>query len=178
MFQFAGATNLSRQRIRRRAATSSRPSLEVASWYIDLRAVPTVICVKHRPTCFCYQARKRRSRFRQLWLPIFPTKNRVVLVSRMSRQQSRIHKDSLVNILSSESQRRFGQMHVSMDKVEFTRLALSWAKCFAVSARSNLSWAKYVSVLFRIEVFLPSNTNLSWNFSRGVLIVSVFSVAS
>ena len=47
-----------------------------------------------------------------------------------------------------------------------------WAICFAVSARSNLSWAKYESLLqadlyrvassfFGIGLRLPSNTSLS-----------------
>ena len=57
--------------------------------------------------------------------------------------------------------------------------------CFAVSARSNLSWAKYESLiqadlylvassLFRIGLRLPSNTSLSCSFSRGILTVFVF----
>ena len=60
-----------------------------------------------------------------------------------------------------------------------------WAKCFAVSARSNLSWAKYESLMqadmyrvassfFRIGPRLPSNTSLSCSFSRGVVTASVF----
>ena len=55
-----------------------------------------------------------------------------------------------------------------------------WSNCFAVSARSNLSWARYESLIqtdlyrvatsfFRIRRRLPSNTSLSCNFSRGVL---------
>ena len=60
-----------------------------------------------------------------------------------------------------------------------------WAKCFAVSARSNLSWAKYESHIqadlylvasspFKIGLNLPSNTSLSCSFSRGVLTLLVF----
>ena len=62
-----------------------------------------------------------------------------------------------------------------------------WAKCFAVSARSNLSWAKYESLmkadlyrvassLFRIGLRLPSNTSLSCSFSRGVITALVFAL--
>ena len=58
------------------------------------------------------------------------------------------------------------------------------ASCLTVSARSNLSWAKYerfkqtdlrliASILFRIRHCLPSNTDLYCNFCHGVLIVSV-----
>ena len=54
-----------------------------------------------------------------------------------------------------------------------------WAKCFAVSARSNLSWVKYESLMkadlyrvaspfFRIGLRLPSNTSLFCSFSRDV----------
>ena len=54
------------------------------------------------------------------------------------------------------------------------------AKCFAVSARSNLSQARYESLMyverylvassfFRIGLRLPSDTSLSCCFSRGVL---------
>ena len=60
-----------------------------------------------------------------------------------------------------------------------------WAKCFAVSARSNLSGAKYdslvqadlylvASLLFRLGLRLPSGTSLSCSFSRGVLTALVF----
>ena len=60
-----------------------------------------------------------------------------------------------------------------------------WAKCFAVSARSNQSWARYASLMqadlyrvsssfFRIGLRLPSNTSLSCSFSRGVLTALVF----
>ena len=62
---------------------------------------------------------------------------------------------------------------------------LLWAKCFAVSARANLSWAKYESLiqadlyrvassLFRVGLRLPSNTSLSCSFSHGVLTAFVF----
>ena len=62
-----------------------------------------------------------------------------------------------------------------------------WAKCFAVSAKSNLSWAKSESLMhadmyrvafsfFRIGLVLPSITNLSCNFFRGVLTVLVFAL--
>ena len=58
-------------------------------------------------------------------------------------------------------------------------------KCSAVSARSTRSWAKKESLmhtdlyrvassLFRIGLFLPSNTSLSCSFSRGVLTALVF----
>ena len=64
---------------------------------------------------------------------------------------------------------------------------IPWVKCFAVSARSNLSWAKYesrmhgdlyrvASSLFKIGLFLPYHTNLSCSFSRGVLGVLVFAL--
>ena len=60
-----------------------------------------------------------------------------------------------------------------------------WAKCFAVSARSNLSWPRYESLIqadlyrvasscFRIGLRLPSNTGLSCSFSHGVLTAIVF----
>ena len=62
-----------------------------------------------------------------------------------------------------------------------------WAKCFAVSARSNLSWAKNESLiqadlylvassLFRIGLRFPSSTSLSCSFSRAVLTAFVFVV--
>ena len=64
-----------------------------------------------------------------------------------------------------------------------------WARCFAVSARPNLSGAKFESImhadlypvassLFRIGLFHPSNTNLSCSFARGVLTALVFVFAS
>ena len=106
-----------------------------------------------------------------------------------------VHEDcDLVNMfLSSKSQRCFGLSHqiprctFRRDNVEFTRLAHSLAKCFAVSARSNLSWARYESLMqadlyrvassfFRIGLRLPSNTSLSCSLSRGVLTASVFEV--
>ena len=101
-------------------------------------------------------------------------------------------KTDLVNMfLSSISQRCFGLSHQTprctfqRDKVQFTRLAHSLAKCFAVSARSNLSWVRYESLIkadvyrvasyfFRIGLRLPSNTSLSCSFSRGVLTALVF----
>ena len=60
-----------------------------------------------------------------------------------------------------------------------------WAKCFAVSARPNLSWANGKSLtqadlcrvapsFFRNGLRLPSDTSLSCSFSRGVLTASVF----
>ena len=60
-----------------------------------------------------------------------------------------------------------------------------WTKCFAVSARSNLSWAKYESLVqadlyrvassfFRIGLRLPSNTSLSCSFTREMLTALVF----
>ena len=99
----------------------------------------------------------------------------------------------LVNMfLSPKSQRCFGLSHqiprctFQRNKVEFTRRALIlWVKCFAVSARPNLPWAKYESLMqadlyrvaspfFRIGLRLPSNTSLSCSFSRGVLTALVF----
>ena len=61
------------------------------------------------------------------------------------------------------------------------------AKGFDVSAGSNLSLAKYESLMhadlyrvassfFSIGLFLPSDTNLSCNFFRGVLTVFVFAL--
>ena len=54
-----------------------------------------------------------------------------------------------------------------------------WAKCLAVSAKSDRSWESLMhadlyraSSLFKIGLFLPSNTN----FSRGVLTVLVFAL--
>ena len=104
-----------------------------------------------------------------------------------------VHEDcDLVNMfLSSESQRCFGLSHqisrctFQRDQVEYTRLLFLQAKCFAVSARSNLSWARYESLmhadlylvsssLFRIGLRLPNNTSLSSSFSRGVLSALVF----
>ena len=64
-------------------------------------------------------------------------------------------------------------------------LLILWAKCFAVSARSNLSWARYQSLMyadlyrvassfFRIGLRLPANTSSSCSFSRGVITALVF----
>ena len=77
-------------------------------------------------------------------------------------------------------------LHVSTGQIRIREAhSFSWAKCFAVSARSNLSWAKYESLmqadlyrvsssLFRIGLRLPSNTSLSCSFFRGVLTAPVF----
>ena len=62
-----------------------------------------------------------------------------------------------------------------------------WAKCFAVSARSNLPWAKYESLmlahlhrvassLFKIRLFGPSGTSVSCSFSRGVRTLLVYAL--
>ena len=62
---------------------------------------------------------------------------------------------------------------------------IPWAKCFAVSATSNLSWARYESFMqadlyrvassfFRIGLRVPSNNSLSCSFSQGALAASVF----
>ena len=104
-----------------------------------------------------------------------------------------VHEDcDLVNMfLSSESQRCFGLSHqisrctFQRDKVESRGSLILWAKCFAVSARSNLSWARYESLtqadlyrvassFFRFGLRLPSYTSLSCGFSRGVLTALVF----
>ena len=77
-------------------------------------------------------------------------------------------------------------LHASNGTIKISRGSLVlWAKCFAVSARSNLSLAKHesliqadlyhvVSSFFRIGLRLPSNTTLSCSFSRGVLTAPVF----
>ena len=106
-----------------------------------------------------------------------------------------VHEDcDLVSMfLSSKSQRRFGFHHQKSSctfqwaKSKSRGSLILWAKCFAVSARSNLSWAKFESLiqadlylvassLFRIGLRLPSNTSLSCSFSRGVLTVFVFAL--
>ena len=104
-----------------------------------------------------------------------------------------VHEDcDLVNLfLSSISQRCFGlshqipRLHVSTGQSNSRSSLILWAKCFAVSARSNLSWARYESRMqadlcrvsssfFRIGLRLQSNTSLSSSFSRGVLTALVF----
>ena len=105
-----------------------------------------------------------------------------------------VHEDcDLVNMfLSSNSQRRFGLSHHRAARVNGTKSnsrgsLILWAKCFAVSARSNLSRAKYESLmqadlypvasfLFRIGLRLRSSTSLSCSFTRGVLILLVFAL--
>ena len=107
-----------------------------------------------------------------------------------------VHEDcDLVNMfLSSNSQRRFGLSHHRAARVNGTKSnsrgsLILWAKCFAVSARSNLSRAKYESLMqtdlypvasfpFRFGLRLRSSTNLSCNFTRGVLILLGVRVAS
>ena len=75
--------------------------------------------------------------------------------------------------------------HLNGTKSNARGSAILWAKCFAVSAGTNLSWARYESLiqadlylfassLFRIGLRLPSDTSLSCSFSRGVLTASVF----
>ena len=93
--------------------------------------------------------------------------------------------------LSSKSQRCFGLAH-QIRAARFNGVKsnsrgslILWAKCFAVSAKSGLSWAKYESLIqadlhrvassfFRIGLRLPSTTSLSCSFSRGVLTALVF----
>ena len=104
-----------------------------------------------------------------------------------------VHEDcDLVNmLLSSKSQRcldfptRCRAARFKGTKSHSRGSLILWAKCFAVSARSNLSWARYASLMqadlyrvassfFRIGLRLPSNTCLSCGFSRGVLTALVF----
>ena len=101
-----------------------------------------------------------------------------------------VHEDcDLVNMFRSlKSQRHFGLSHqISRCRFQWTKSnsrgsLILWAKCFAVSARFNLSWAKNESLiqadlyllafpLFKIGLPLPSNTSLSCSFFRGVLTV-------
>ena len=104
-----------------------------------------------------------------------------------------LHEDcDLVNMfLSSKPQRCFGLSH-QIPRRTFQRTKSNsrgsivlWAKCFAVSARSNLSSARYESLIqadlylvassfFRIGLRRPSSTSLSCSFSRGVLTALLF----
>ena len=69
----------------------------------------------------------------------------------------------------------------------FSGPLIRWVNNFEVPAESDPSWAKYESLmhadlyrvapsLFRMGLFLPSNTNLSCRFSRGVLTILVFTL--
>ena len=81
---------------------------------------------------------------------------------------------------------RYRAARFSGTKSNFCGSLILEATCFAVSARSNLSWARYdrlmqaglcraASSLFRIGL-LPSNTNLSCNISHCVLTVLVLAL--
>ena len=117
---------------------------------------------------------------------MYPEVPRVNVFRSLSCSQS-IRQRILVNMfLFSKSQRRFGLSHQTprctfqQHKVEFKSLAHS-----LVSARSNLSWAQYESLMqahlhrvassfFKIGLRLPSNTSLCCSLSRGVLTALVF----
>ena len=100
-----------------------------------------------------------------------------------------------VNVfLSSESQRCFGVSHLipcctlQWNKVEFSRfthplghmflLFLQSLVCLGSNRESHMQAELYhvASCLFRTGLFLPSHTDLSCNFSRGVLTVFVFAL--
>ena len=105
-----------------------------------------------------------------------------------------VHDDcDFVNEFLSKSQCSFGfpndhrAARFSGIKSNSRGSLIPWVECFAVSARSNLSWAKcesrmhadlyrVASSLFKIGLFLPYHTNLSCSFSRGVLKVLVFAL--
>ena len=97
--------------------------------------------------------------------------------SRLDRQQS--HWSRRLWSCHRVSVFEISALHVSTGTKSSSRGSLiRWAKCYAVSTRSNLSWARYDSLIqadpyrvassfFRIGLHLPSNTSfvlqfLSW----------------
>ena len=146
-------------------------------------------CVKLRfSNAQCCQALKRRSRFHSVVTDL-SHQPRHALPRDWVASKVAVHEEcDLVNMfhvfdisaLLLGFPTRYRGARFNGTKSNSRGSLILWVKCFAVSARSNLSWAKYESLtqadlyrvassLFRIGLRLPSNTSLSRSFSRGVL---------
>ena len=150
-------------------------------------------CVKLRfSDAQCCQALSSWSRF-HIVATSLSHQSRRVLPRDWVASKVAVHEDcNLVNMfLSSKSRRCIGLSHLrsrctfQRDEVNSRSSLILWATCFAVSAKANLSWARYESLtqadlyrvassFFRIGLRVPSDTSLSCSFSRGVLTVFVF----
>ena len=126
----------------------------------------------------CCQALKRRSRFHSL----SHQSHRAFLGDWVARKVLSTKTDHL-NKVSVFDKCRTARFNGTTSNSRGSLIL--WAKCFAVLARSNQSWAKcgslmqadlhmVASSLFKIRLCLPSNTGLSCSFSRGVLTALVF----
>ena len=140
------------------------------------------------------QAQKRGSRFRRVVTNLSHQSRRTLPRDWVASKVAVDEDCDLVSmLLSSKSQRCFGfptryrAARFNGTKSNSRGSLILWAKCFAVSARSKLSWAKYESLVqadlyriassfFRIGLRLPSNTSLSCSFFRGVPTVFVFAL--
>ena len=150
-------------------------------------------CVKLRfSNTQCCQALERRSRLHSV-VTNLRYQSRCAFSRDWVASKVAVHEDcDFVHMfLSSKSQRCLGLSHqipcltFQWDKIEFASLARSLGQMFRCFSKTNLSWARYESLMhadryrvassfFRIGLRLPSNTNLSCSFSRGVLTASVF----
>ena len=187
MFRSLFCSQSIRQRIRRRTVTLYF-NFQLNSQILVHRSQPDLTsfhcCAKLRlSNAQCCQALKRRSRFHSVVTDLSHHSRRVLprdwVASRVA-----VHEDcGLVSMLLVFEisaplwafPTRYRAACFNGTESNSRGSILLWAKCFAVSARSNLSWAKYESLipadqylvapsLFRIGLRLPPNTGLSCSF--------------